>query len=73
MKIIENYEDAIFNIAKDINESYPLYLEDHGVKHKEVDKEKIIHSINKHSDFRLEENNSLTFIITIMNLFPIKN
>lgn len=62
MKTIKNYEDAIFNIAKDLNKSYPSFMEDLGVEHKEVDKEKVIHTISKYSDLKIEDNATLTMI-----------
>lgn len=48
-----DYENAIFEIAKDINrKSYPAFIEDYCVKEKVVDKTKVFSAIERCSDLK---------------------
>lgn len=54
------YENAIFEIAKDINrESYPDFIEDYCVKDKNVDKVKVFSAIERHSDLKPLDSHTL--------------
>ena len=55
-----DYENAIFEIAKDINrESYSAFIEDYCVKEKMVDKTKVFSAIERCSELRALDSHTL--------------
>lgn len=60
MTLKSEYENAIFEIAKDINrESYPAFIEDYCVKEKMVDKTKVFSAIERCSELRALDSHTL--------------